>query len=164
MGHFPFDKMNNKVEYLEEVVRESNNISQINSGGCAINAVAIYDHIQEFYPELSPTIYYYGYGCNSEPIANRDTHGMKCRHAVVQIYVDGEEMWIESSGVSENICFDGDVIYPSEDMIDPVDRDLCIEHINSDCWNPKFDREINVRKIDEIFGTEVRFEVNGAAA
>jgi len=156
------------ISELESVVQKSNHIDNINSGGCAINAVAIYDYVLKNHPEYEPKIYYYGYrdGNNKRGIENQDVSGIRCIHALVVITVHDEQMWIESTGIHYEPRNDGRCILnqPPSECFNEINRDLCIEHINTTDWNPSFDRFMDAPRIDEIFGTSVIDEINGVPA
>jgi len=153
------------IAELEEKVMQTNAIEGINHGGCAINALAIYDYVMLHYPELNPVIMYHhscSYNDNAIYVKKGQYQYLCCGHAIVKIEVDGYIQYVESSGVWDDPRCDGEPSLKEHKLVE-VPRDMVSMHINTSGWNKCFDRRNSVR-IDEIFGTKVAWEVEGVIA
>lgn len=134
---------------LQDTRRYLSNIPYINSGGCGVSALAIYDLLKK--NDIQADIIY-GFNCdcsectkareNLELALANDTYDNKylvCSHAVVKIDIDDMVLYIDSNSCEQSINYNHLIAIPEP---------LVVESINTARWNRSFNRSY-IPKIKE---------------
>lgn len=130
-----------------------NNISNINSGGCAIAALAMYRWLKKKGQIKKKTDFHFCYHHKDENTLKKNKNNLKrnnnllsCTHAF--IYFKGEYMDSESIiNVEAGYNYDDYTFINKKNIIKIYDENLILDSINSGGWNSSFERQRNVKKI-----------------
>lgn len=130
---------------LEEVMDYLSNIPDINAGGCGISALAMYRWLKK-HNLLNNTKFVYLHFSMSEYEDNRlaMVNGTKL-FAPPHCVLEHNGILIDSDGEVDTYEF-------GEHHLTIDDERVIVDSINSDDWNPSFDREKWVPKIEKRLG------------
>jgi len=136
---------NNKktaIEEFHEIREKLNNIPNLNRGGCAIAALAMYRWALKNIPLKDIKIVYL---FSENPYIEE---GMpSCSHAMVKI---GKRIYDSDSKEKLKVLKNKyeAVLMPDEEQV--------VESINDEYWNPMFEREIHLKKIEKITNVKLK--------